>query len=294
MVATGETGKSPSIFVWDAQTLQVRQKMQGKLRKGVKCLAFSTSGASLAASDISDDHQIAVFNVKSGACIAVQRGDKSLILDLAWRDEATFATVGVKHFKLWTCDKTLTAKRGIWGGEEDRTLACVTFHAGHAYAGSAKGKLLKWKSNQLVRSQAVHPGGVDALTVHGGCLVTGGKDKKVAFVEPDGLSTIMTVDLSQEAAIGSINSQVRAVDVSPEGARLAIGTFGSEIFEVPFNLSAKSASRPRPLLSGHYSPKMRDTNEVWGLCAMPSPDGDQYVTVSDDGTLRLWSASTRE
>ena len=69
-----------------------------------------------------------------------------------------------------------------------------------------------------------------------------------------------------------------------------------EIFEVPFDLAAKSSDplKSVALVYGHYSPKMRDTNEVWGLCSMPSADGDQYVTVSEDGTLRVWNATTHE
>lgn len=64
----------------------------------------------------------------------------------------------MRHFKLWTCDRTLTAKRGVWGGQEDRNLACVAFHGGHAFTGSAKGKLLKWKDNQAFKSKNAHPG----------------------------------------------------------------------------------------------------------------------------------------
>ena len=41
---------------------------------------------------------------------------------------------------------------------------------------------------------------------------------------------------------------------------------------------------------------MRDTNEVWGLCSMPGVgiDNDRYVTVSEDGTLRVWSSLSHE
>lgn len=46
------------------------------------------------------------------------------------------------------------------------------------------------------------------------------------------------------------------------------------------------------MVAGHYAPKNKDTNEVWGLCAMPGTD--QFVSVSDDATLRVWSASKRK
>lgn len=37
-------------------------------------------------------------------------------------------------------------------------------------------------------------------------------------------------------------------------------------------------------MSGHYSPNFV-TNEVWGLALY---DETQYITCSDDGTIRVW------
>ena len=52
-MATGETGRELKIYVWDALSMQIKQKMQARLSKGVKSLAFSPSGTSLLAIDIS-------------------------------------------------------------------------------------------------------------------------------------------------------------------------------------------------------------------------------------------------
>lgn len=76
-VATGEVGKKPKIYVWDTISMQVLHKFSGKLQRGIKCLAFSPSGKLLAAVDVSDDHQIAVYNVQTGICVAAARGDKA-------------------------------------------------------------------------------------------------------------------------------------------------------------------------------------------------------------------------
>jgi len=40
-VATGEVGKKPKIFVWDAITMQVLHTFSGKLQRGIKCMSFS-------------------------------------------------------------------------------------------------------------------------------------------------------------------------------------------------------------------------------------------------------------
>lgn len=49
----------------------------------------------------------------------------------------------------------------------------------------------------------------------------------------------------------------------------------------------------KQLMSGHYSPNGSWTNEVWGL-DLYNNNPDQFATVSDDSTLRVWSISTRK
>ena len=102
--------------------------MHGKLQRGVKCMAFSPSGALLAAVDASDEHQVAVYNVEKGLCLAVARGDRAQIADVSFRDEASLATAGVRHFKVWSLGKGLTSKSARWGQHTDRNVACVAFH----------------------------------------------------------------------------------------------------------------------------------------------------------------------
>ena len=76
-VATGEIGKKPKIYIWDAVNMQIKHKITGKLAQGVKCMSFSPSGKLLAAVDSSTDHQVAIFNVSNGVCLKVVGGDKN-------------------------------------------------------------------------------------------------------------------------------------------------------------------------------------------------------------------------
>jgi len=62
-------------------------------------LAFSPSGKSLVAVAIDDDHSVAVYNVETGTCVGVNKGDKSMIIELAFKNETAFSSAGVKHFK---------------------------------------------------------------------------------------------------------------------------------------------------------------------------------------------------
>lgn len=99
---------------------------------------------------------------------------------------------------------------------------------------------------------------------------------------------IISVDTGK---FGSVNGQPRAIDIDDSESNLVIGTFGSEIYKVSFKPLPQSVGVPKVLVQGHYAPKQRDTNEVWGLCQIPGTD--KYITVGDDATLRVWNAETK-
>lgn len=47
------------------------------------------------------------------------------------------------------------------------------------------------------------------------------------------------------------------------------------------------------MMSGHYTPNQKWTNELWGLCMFPN-NSDLYATCSDDATMRIWSISLKK
>lgn len=69
--------------------------------KGIQALAFSPTGKTLAGVGMDEDHSVAVYNVETGALLGTEKGDKAWIIDIAFKNETTFATSGVKHFKEW-------------------------------------------------------------------------------------------------------------------------------------------------------------------------------------------------
>ena len=97
---------------------------------------------------------------------------------------------------------------------------------------------------------------------------------------------ISSIDLND---FKSVNGQPRAIDIDEQEANIVIGTFGCEIYKVSF--SPQSIGKPAVLVQGHYAPKQKDTNEVWGLCQIPGTD--KYITVGDDATLRVWNSETK-
>jgi WD40 repeat protein len=88
----------------------------------------------------------------------------------------------------------------------------------------------------------------------------------------------------------SVCAKPRAIDINETTHQIIIGTYGCEIFKV--NYKNNTVKDVELVTSGHYQARPNDTNEVWGLAVNPA-NPDQYVTVSDDATLRVWSYSKR-
>ena len=65
LVATGQIGPKPTIFLWDSQTMQEIACLHGTLTKGVQRLAFSDDGSLLAATGMDEEHTLAVYDVSS-------------------------------------------------------------------------------------------------------------------------------------------------------------------------------------------------------------------------------------
>lgn len=95
-----------------------------------------------------------------------------------------------------------------------------------------------------------------------------------------------------DATLGfnSLLGKVRALALNDKQDTLYLGTLGAEIYQVPINIAAKKVTQPKKLVTGHYSPSLKWTNEVWGLAVFPNKDA--YVSVSDDATLRVWDTQT--
>ena len=246
-------------------------------------------------------------------------------MDICFNNETSFATAGVKHLKFWTLSKGLTSKSAVWGKRQDRNVSCIAFHDGHALTGTSKGSIIQWaakagKNNStdnntytIVEDRKLHDGVIDTIRVVKGRVITGGRDGKLQVLDTSQPSKNNRSFNLTEAAASTIEvpfplnktgqnkkrgqAKPRAIDLDESGANLVVGTAGSEIYKIEVQstggiLKSKGPQAVELLVSGHYAPKNKDTNEVWGLCAIPRTD--KFVSVSDDGTLRVWSASKRK
>jgi WD40 repeat protein len=66
IIATGELGPKPSIFVWEAATGNMLFQLKKGLAKGIDNLQYSQSGKYLVGTMMDDDHTMVVYDVEQG------------------------------------------------------------------------------------------------------------------------------------------------------------------------------------------------------------------------------------
>ena len=86
-----------------------------------------------------------VFDLKNaGGLAALEKGDTAIMLSIKWTSEEQFASVGPKHFKMWShSGKTLTAKKGA----TKDLLVCSAVNDNDILVGVSTGDLQIWKGN---------------------------------------------------------------------------------------------------------------------------------------------------
>lgn len=204
------------------------------------------------------------------------------------KDDCTFATTGVGHFKVWTMGSGLTKKDGSFGTYDPRHAVCK-YSGESCLTGAITGELYVWSGNAIKQAVKLHEQLIDSIEVTEQNVFTGGKDMKVCVLDKQFMK-LWEFSLNTPQ-FNSICGRVRAIALNEEMTKMYCGTMGCEIFEIPVNMERKKIGAPKALLRGHWSIPTMPTTEIWGMAVHPNKK--DVVTCSDDGTLRVWDIANK-
>ena len=274
--------------------MQVKHELKGNgIVRSIRNLAYSPSGNLLVVVDNSDDHNLAVYNTETGACVAKSKGDRGNVVEIAFRSEQNFATVGAKHFKEWTISSgNIKGKTGrLPTGKHQEKIGSIAVNKNTYLTGCFTGELFAWNGPtfQKVVSKS-HTKLIDAITVTNDLIFTGGRDGMVTVLSAANYAQQFTIDCTKLP--GTSSPSIRGISLAANKNRIVVGTFGHEVYEIPVQLASKKSGQPKALIHGHYAPLRQWNNECWGLTVFPNKE--QYATVSWDSTLRIWDTTARK
>lgn len=94
------------------------------------------------------------------------------------------------------------------------------------------------------------------------------------------------------------NADIRSLDTVADGRRIVLGTAISELFELSttdVKITSNSRFDKDAINKGVFSMNSFDRFEMWGLAVFRTQENaGKFITVSDDGYLRIWSVNDRE
>lgn len=167
--------------------------------KGIKHVAFSPNGKYLACSDMQDDHNLYIFDVKTKlkpgavwAPIAYSKGTKAVVMSLGWNtaSDVIIATC-VKQVTFYSfLNNKLTAKNGSgWGVQQPADTVLSQATCGNTvFTGHLSGEIIAWNGSTVSKRNSCHKAKVNCLYANeaGTVLVSGGADGLVSTWKVEG------------------------------------------------------------------------------------------------------------
>ena len=234
LAASGETGKSPSICIWDTvtmKTVSVLKKDEAHTH-GVGSVAFSPCGGRVLSVGIDPYSLVAIWDWEAARMLTIVKGHSDRIFDSCFlpNSDSSFVTVGVKHLKVWdVMGNTLKSKRGIFGskGSLQTVLCCCRdVHNNRVITGTMDGSIYAWAGNELdVALPNIAPGPIYSIVATEDGFVAAGKFGRIIVLSAE-------LEVVQEYSLGDFEEELASSyirSVAQLGSEFLVATAQSEI-----------------------------------------------------------------
>eukprot|EP00960_Hanusia_phi_P002034 59078-Hanusia_phi.AAC.3 len=314
-VAAGESGRQPSVHVWDTTSGTHLAELQGHSFT-VKAIQFSQDGRLLASAGSRGDGRLKVWEWRSGTLLANARF-KIEIRSLAFSssNSVLVSAGGEGHLKYWDIKAANTSDSKVQGMKGRRAImeggpptsgdfveiATRMSKADHliVYAVTSDGFLLSFDADRAVDKWVdLKSSKVSALAVNGTYVACACCNGLVRLFHPETLEYITTLprpppfrpknstDLARPAPVEAVWPDTISVRLTNDGERLGCAYSDRSLFIWDLR-DAKKVCRCRALYS--------HAGSIWDLEFLSKQSAemlgfapDTFVTCSSDSTLRLW------
>ena len=291
-VASGQFGATPKIVITDATTFEVVRVLAGFHARCIDALAFSHDDMFLASAGGDDAHSVCVYNWRDASIAATAPTGQGKVLGIAFAPPSS-------PFFILSCGTAASGPPAFWVRQgrnllghraqlnkqaKAGTCLCAAFVGNVAVVGRADGHMLVFEENSNILSAAVKAHRKPVTSVHvatdGAGCVTASLDGHVKIWDAE-LEIIE--DFSVHTLGSSIDPAVKSVCWAPGVHRILVGTRGCEVFEIS-DEDGKDVNQGAHV-QGHCK------YEVWAMAWHPAKN--EFVTVGDDCTVRVWDADRK-
>jgi WD40 repeat protein len=300
MAATGELHENPEIHVWDARSAKNLATIKNIHRIGVISVSFSASAEYLATLGQDESHSLVVLRSPShrwdDAYVAYSTSvSHAKMLWVKYIDTNPYPVVcgGQKAIVFFRqAGQGAERARGTFGKKKRiQPVLCAVIGSlmedpingglqATVVTGSVAGDINVWFNQKIINSVAAHQAALYALAkVHTG-YASAGREGIIKIWTVDFQCTY-TYNVATFTPAPFFSDAIHALSADLTSNRLVVGTRGGCIYEVSI-----------PTHTAIMLVESHSCKELHGLHVNPA-DADEYVTVGDDGVLRVWSLSMR-
>ena len=295
-----ENSNTTYIKLWSSKTLEDLGEISLPYN-GISALSFSLDDKYLVCSCLDDKHKIALIDLSEKSCIYQEDGNDKIILNIAFKNNNEFATVGIFHYKFWIINNGKLLCKEYTDTLKDFLckLLVVTVMGDNFVTGNIEGYITLWKDQVNLKNKKCHNAPIDSLYSENKIIISGGRDKTLAILDPD-LTVIKKIDLDFRQIIDCSPKSIDILTDEPgiKGIqKVLLGTLSGEILELIFDTNILDDNKPEIKIYNysHFTPIYRENNESNEITSISYwKQLNMFVTTCEDKTIRFWDLEKKK